>query len=70
MGFLKASPGAARHITDVIQKILAKPDSRKAGIPQLLQELLKQQYPIRVLYTAGHWLDINSLEDVVQAGNF
>jgi phosphoenolpyruvate phosphomutase len=70
MGFLKASPGAARHITDVIQKILAKPDSRKAGIPQLLQELLKQQYPIRVLYTAGHWLDINSLDDVVQAGSF
>jgi phosphoenolpyruvate phosphomutase len=36
----------------------------------LLQELLKRQHPIRVLYTAGHWLDINSLEDVVLAGNF
>ena len=46
------------------------PYNRKSSIPQLLQELLKRQYPIRVLYTAGHWLDINSLEDVVQAGNF
>lgn len=70
MGFLKASPGAASHITDVILEILAKPDNRKAGIPQLLQELLKREYPIRVLYTAGHWLDINSLDDVVQAGSF
>ena len=70
MGFLKASAGAAIHITDVILEILAKPDNRKAGIPQLLQELLKRQYPIRVLYTAGHWLDINSLDDVVQAGSF
>ena len=48
----------------------AKPASRKPGIPQLLQELLKRKYPVRVLYTVGHWLDINSLEDVVQAGSF
>ncbi len=70
MGFLKVSPNAASHITDIIVEMLAKPANRKAGIPQLLQELLKQQYPIRVLYTVGHWLDINSIEDVVQAGNF
>jgi phosphoenolpyruvate phosphomutase len=70
MGFLKVSPSAAELINDIIVEILAKPSNCKAGIPQLLQELLKRQYPIRVLYTAGHWLDINSLEDVIQAGNF
>ncbi|MEO8341305.1 MAG: phosphoenolpyruvate mutase [Nitrospirota bacterium] len=70
MGFLKVSPSATTLITDVITELLAKQANRKAGIPQLLQELLKRQYPIRVLYTAGHWLDINSIEDVVQAGNF
>jgi len=70
MGFLKVSPTAAVHITNIIVELLAKPSNRKAGIPQLLQELLKRQYPIRVLYTAGHWLDINSLDDVVQAGSF
>jgi phosphoenolpyruvate phosphomutase len=70
MGFLKVSPSAATLITGIIAELLAKPANRKAGIPQLLQELLKRQYPIRVLYTAGHWLDINSIEDVVQAGNF
>ena len=70
MGFLKVSPNAVKLITDIIVEMLAKPANRKAGIPQLLQELLIRQYPIRVLYTAGHWLDINSIEDVVQAGNF
>ncbi|MDH5668756.1 MAG: phosphoenolpyruvate mutase [Nitrospira sp.] len=70
MGFLKVSPSAVTLITDIIEEILADPANRKAGIPQLLQVLLKRQYPIRVLYTAGHWLDINSIEDVVQAGNF
>src|SRR5262245_8941940 len=70
MGFLKVSPSAASHIADIIVELLAKPNNRKAGIPHLLQELLKRQYPVRVLYTVGHWLDINSIEDVVQAGSF
>lgn len=70
MGFLKLSPGAVSLINGLIFEILARPDARMTGIPQLLQELLKRQYPVRVLYTVGHWLDINSLEDVVQAGNF
>jgi phosphoenolpyruvate phosphomutase len=70
MGFLKVSPSAASQINDLILEILADPANRKAGIPRLLQELLKREYPVRVLYTVGHWLDINGLEDVVQAGTF
>ncbi|MDN5943332.1 MAG: hypothetical protein L0H94_15740 [Nitrospira sp.] len=38
--------------------------------PSTAPRTVKRQYPIRVFYTAGHWLDINSIEDVVQAGNF
>jgi phosphoenolpyruvate phosphomutase len=70
MGFLKVSPSAAKLITDILVELLANPANRKAAISRLLQELLKRNYPIRVLYTVGHWLDINSIEDVVQAGNF
>jgi len=70
MGFFKVSPNAVSDITEIIVELLAKPANRKAGIPTLLQELLKREYPLRVLYTAGHWLDINTLEDVVQAGTF
>ena len=70
MGFLKLSPSAACDISNLLMEILAEPQNRKAGIPHLLQELLRRGRPIRVLYTVGHWLDINSLDDVVQAGNF
>jgi phosphoenolpyruvate phosphomutase len=70
MGFLKASPAGTLQLQTILAAILADPANRKAGIPHLLQELLKRQCPIRVLYTVGHWLDINSLDDVVQAGNF
>ncbi len=70
MGFLKVSPGAARLISVILVELLTDPANRNAPISLLLQELLKRQYPIRVLYTVGHWLDINSIEDVVQAGSF
>ena len=70
MGFLKVSPAGAVQLQAILTMMMADPARRKAGIPHLLQELLKQQHPIRVLYTVGHWLDINSLDDVVQAGEF
>ncbi|MGZ9203211.1 MAG: phosphoenolpyruvate mutase [Nitrospira sp.] len=70
MGFLKVSPAGTVHLQAILAEMVADPANRKAGIPVLLQELLKRQLPIRVLYTVGHWLDINSLDDVVQAGNF
>jgi phosphoenolpyruvate phosphomutase len=70
MGFLKVSPAGTVHLQAILAEMVADPANRKAGIPVLLQELLKRQLSVRVLYTVGHWLDINSLDDVVQAGNF
>ncbi|MDR4464376.1 MAG: phosphoenolpyruvate mutase [Nitrospira sp.] len=70
MGFLKVSPAGENHLQAILGVMMADPAHRNAGIPQLLQELLKRQHAIRVLYTVGHWLDINSLDDVVQAGMF
>ncbi|QPD03488.1 MAG: Phosphoenolpyruvate phosphomutase [Candidatus Nitrospira kreftii] len=70
MGFLKVSPAGRDLLHTILATMMADPTHRKAGIPHLLQALLNRQQPIRVLYTVGHWLDINSLDDVVQAGEF
>jgi len=70
MGFLKVSASGAGQLQELLSKLLAVPENRKAGMATLFQELLKQQQPIRVLYTVGHWLDINNLDDVIQAGSF
>jgi phosphoenolpyruvate phosphomutase len=70
MGFLKVSPTLLERLPGYLDELLAQPGQQKAALPDLLQALLQRQQPIRVLYTAGHWLDINSLEDVVLAGNF
>ncbi|MDA0738581.1 MAG: phosphoenolpyruvate mutase [Nitrospirae bacterium] len=70
MGFLKVSAKGAEQLQDILESMLADPAQRKAGMSQLFQELLRQNYSIRVLYTVGHWLDINSLDDLLQAGEF
>jgi len=70
MGFLKVSASGASRLQKLLPNLLAVPENHKAGMATLFQELLKQHQPIRVLYTVGHWLDINHLDDVVQAGSF
>ena len=70
MGFFKVSAKAAEQLQDILEKMLARPENRKAGMAQLFQELLRRNHSIRVLYTVGHWLDINSLDDVIHAGDF
>jgi phosphoenolpyruvate phosphomutase len=70
MGFLKISSKACEQLLEILEHMLANPENRKAGMSQLFQELLRRNHSIRVLYTVGHWLDINSLDDVVHAGEF
>ncbi len=70
MGFFKVSPQGITKLQEILSGLLTDPIHRKAGMSTLFQELLRRNYPIRVLYTVGHWLDINSLDDVVQAGSF
>ncbi len=70
MGFLKVSATGARQLEEQLATILAVPENQKAGMAKLFQELLKNRQSIRVLYTVGHWLDINNFDDVVQAGSF
>jgi phosphoenolpyruvate phosphomutase len=70
MGFFKVSGQGVTQLYAILSELLANPIHQKAGMATLFQELLRTNHPIRVLYTVGHWLDINNLEDVVQAGSF
>ena len=31
---------------------------------------LRKEKSVRVVYTTGHWLDVDSMDDVVAAGSF
>ncbi len=70
MGFLKVSSKTCEQVQEILEYLLADPANGKAIMSQLYQELLRRNFSIRVLYTIGHWLDINSLDDVIQAGEF
>ena len=70
MGFLKVSAAGTKQLYVLLHELLATPENRKAGMAMLFQELLRHNQPIRVIYTVGHWLDINNMDDVVQAGSF
>lgn len=70
MGFLKVGRTALPLLREMLEEILATPEGRRAKMPVLLNELVSRGRPVRVIYTTGHWLDIDSLDDVVQAGSF
>ncbi len=70
MGFLKAAKGSCAVLREAVDAILTAPGGRGAKIPDLVNALIARGQRVRVLYTTGNWLDIDSLEDVVLAGMF
>ena len=71
MGFLKISPGALPDVRRVVDQLCSRPENRTAKLPLLLNHLVASgERGVDVLYTTGHWLDIDSVNDVVDAGSF
>ena len=70
MGFLKVSAGGLAVLRRTLDELLATETGRRAKMPVLINALIERGQRVRVVYTAGHWLDIDSVEDVVQAGAF
>ena len=69
-GFLKIAPAALPRVRKLIGEILADPQSRKAMLADLLNELIGHGEQVQVVYIAGHWLDVDSLADIERAGSF
>jgi phosphoenolpyruvate phosphomutase len=70
MGFLKISASAKPELRLAIASMLENPDNRRAKLFNLLMELLNRGNEVQVMYTTGHWLDIDTIDDLVEAGSF
>ena len=71
MGFLKLSKKGAGILTAHLKKIAKDPgEMKKMTMAHLLNSLIKDGQQIKVIYTSGHWLDVDSLDDVVIGSNF
>ena len=70
MGFLRVAATAMPRLRQTVSEMIAKPGHEKAKLHHLLAELTRRGENIRVVYTSGHWLDVDTLDDVVSAGKF
>lgn len=68
-GILKTSAAGGKVIAEMLDKLPAA-DLAKLSMPDLLRRLVKDGKTVRVVYSRGGWLDVNTLGDVVKGGAF
>ena len=68
MGIVKISRDCVEEVKGLVEELVYQDPYAK--LPALLNELTRRSRPVRVVYTTGHWLDIDTVDDVVSAGRF
>ena len=70
MGLLRTSARGSELLRQALARRMEQGTLRHATIPDLLNELVAGGHEVRVLYTTGHWLDVDTVEDLAAAGAF
>lgn len=68
MGFLKIGAAARPTVRAMVDELVA--EDRRQHLPHLLNALVAGGHQVAVIYTSGHWLDVDSVADVAKAGSF
>jgi phosphoenolpyruvate phosphomutase len=70
-GLLKIAHKLKPDLREILDTLLQEDEIRQHGrMPTLLNELNKRGYPIHVIYITGHWMNIDDIKDLVEAGSF
>lgn len=70
IGMLRAQGDGVTWINDALEALREQDNFKQLGIPDLLNKIIASGHDISVWYIHGHWLDVNSAEDLERAGNF
>lgn len=70
IGMVRVADEGRQWLLDGLQELRQRNDFPRLGMPDLLNHLVAKGHPIKVLYIHGHWLDVNSIEDLTRAGDF
>ena len=70
MGLLKVSKTGVPVLRELVAEMVDSPANRQANLYTMLNELVAREHRVRVVYTTGHWLDVDSLDDILAAGSF
>jgi phosphoenolpyruvate phosphomutase len=68
-GLLKLSAQGAKTVADTMER-LPQAELAKLSVPDLLRRLVKEGKTVRVVYTRGGWLDVDTVNDVVRGSAF
>ncbi len=69
IGLVKLTDAGAKQVAQEIETMDADGTVRTAGLPELFGRLIARGVSVRVMYIAGHWLDIDDLFDLANARN-
>ena len=70
IGMLRAKGEGVNWLRDALHELQTRDDFNQLGLPELLNYLVENGKPVRVNYINGHWLDVNTLDDIDRAGDF
>jgi phosphoenolpyruvate phosphomutase len=70
MGFLRVSAAAIPRLLACVAALLAAPGGERCKLHHVLAALVHEGEAVRVVYTTGHWLDVDTVDDLVAAGGF
>ena len=70
IGLMKTNANGAQRIREALAELETRPDFRQLRFDDLFRYLLAAGQSIRVLYITGHWLDVDSLDDLSAANAF
>ena len=70
IGLVRFRGDGRRWLEEALAELDAAGKLAALGVPDLINHLVARQRPVQVWYVHGHWLDVNSAQDLESAGNF
>jgi phosphoenolpyruvate phosphomutase len=70
IGMLRARGAGRERLLEALEQLRREPGYDGMGVPDLVNRLIENGHPPQVQYVAGHWMDINNLEDLQRAAEF
>ncbi|RPH97041.1 MAG: phosphoenolpyruvate mutase [Lysobacterales bacterium] len=70
IGMLRARGPGRQYLLEAVRQLQADADFSRMDVPDLVNRLIANGHAPQVQYVTGHWMDINNLEDLQQAGDF
>ncbi len=70
IGMTRVRGEGIEWVKNALQKLGKQADFNKLTLPDLFNHLVAEGKNIKIHYIHGHWLDVNTLEDIGRAGDF